>query len=302
MNRAVIVSFFDYGSSFQKVLYNFFLKHCLKWIGYVNKVYVVDSGFGINESPHYKIEIIKKPKQSHWQNMNEMIRQVSEPLLLLMDSDMIIYNPEIIQIYFSALEECDDDIWTILDSSGGTCLGDKYPIMAENKNRAERRRICPYLCFLRRSILPHGFDFTPRGGENWTDSMGVITEQLLEKGIKIQELQDDRSTISLEDDGKITSCQWLDTPPKLWALQENPNLGYYHIRNFGGGLKILDDKNFGLVPNREARRLLAWVYILALKTKSQELIDNILNTFGNSNDSNDYIKQFEKYHSWLEKI
>lgn len=282
MTKCAIIPFFNYGYGHSDVLWKFFLKQMSKWIKYVDKVYIVDSGCNL-EYTDSRVKIIHKGPDSHWKNMNEAIRSSNEELILLLDSDMIVYDPEVVKRGFDDLESGYDAVG-IMDSSGGTDLK-RFSHMCENVYRGERRRLCPYLCFLKKSALRPDFDFTPRGGDEWTDSMGVVTEDLLNDKKKIKELRDDRSTISQEDDGKITSVQWLDAPPKLWALEENPNLGYYHIRNFGGGLKILHDGNFGLVPGREARRLLAWVYVLM-----------------DTNTSQGYVKKFKEYHSWLKKI
>ena len=302
MTKAAIIPFFNYEQGNEQLLWKFFILHAKNWAKYVDKIYIIDSGCNLLtfEGLPNNLGIIKTPQQSHWQNMNEAIRLVPEELLLLLDSDMIIYEPLMVHFGFEQLEKGVYDVMAILDSSGGSPINS--PQFAENDNRFERRRICPYFCFLRKSALRSDFDFTPRGGKNWTDSMGVITEQFIEDGKEIWELQDDRSTISLEDDGKITSTQWLDTPPKKWALKENPNLGYYHIRNFGGGLKILKDKDFGFVPGREARRLIAWVY--ALGEKTGEFIPAIdLRLFAKKvDDWAKYYGAFKKYHFWLEKI
>lgn len=312
MTKAAIIPFFRYEPVYQdnyKVLFKFFQRHFFKWGEFVDKAYIIDSGCNFTPQdilPYdtaNKLEIIKKPAQSHWQNMNEVVREVPEPLLLLLDSDTIIYDRNVVKTYFDALETLDDDVWTIFDTSGGVRLAERFPIMAENKNRGERRRFCPYLCFLRKSILRSNFDFTPIGGEQWMDSMGSITQEILEDHCNVQELQDDRSTISLEDDGRITSCQWLDSSPKKWALEENPDLGYYHIRNFGGGLKILNEGTFGLVPGREARRLLAWVYILGEKTKTFiPAISQRLFTGGQVGKWAEYYEDFKNYHSWIKDI
>jgi len=296
--RAVIVSFFNYQQGNEQLLWKFFLLHAAKWEKYVDKIYAIDSGCGLENSSLEKIQIIRKPAQSHWQNMNEAIREIPEDLLLLLDSDMIIYDPEVVKECFEAIENKGYDAVAILDSSGSIPIND--PRFKENENRFERRRICPYLCFIKKSSLRENFDFTPRGGEFWTDSMGVITEQFVEDRRTIIELPDDRSTISLEDNGRINSCQWLDTPPKKWSMTENPNYGYYHIRNFGGGLKIVKEGNFGLVPGREARRLLAWVYTLADAIKTPIAAFHAVDV---DNDTwNKYYKKFQEYHSWLKNI
>ena len=299
--RSVIVPFFNYGHGNEQLLWKFFLLHLKKWIKFVDEVYVIDSGCNLEVPMNLplgfdKIRIIKKPPQSHWQNMNEAIRDTQADQILLLDSDMIIYNPDIIEAYFRRLDYGYDFV-TILDSSGSRMY------FKENENRAARGRMCPYLCFFRKAALRIDFDFTPRGGEFWTDSMGTVTEQAIEDNRNILEIPDDRATISLEDDGSITSVQWLDTPPKKWSLNEHPNYGYYHIRNFGGGLKLLKEGDFNGVPGREARRLLAWVYVLAEKTKTNILISSAKLHVGDDEETwSKYYQEFNYYHSWLKEL
>lgn len=295
--RSAIVPFFSYGHGNEQLLWRFFLLHATKWSEYVDEIYVIASGFDLDKTDNPKIKIINKPPQSHWQNMNEAIRDTKADQILLLDSDMIIYRPEVIRDNFNKLEKY--DFATILDSSGAKML---FP---ENENRFARGRMCPYLCFFKKDALRLDFDFTPRGNPDWTDSMGTVTEQALEDGKKILELQDDRSTISLEDDGEITSTQWLDTPPKLWAMEENPYLGYYHIRNFGGGLKLLKEQKLSGVPSREALRLLGWVYWLGVKTEDNDLMLKVMELINFKLTpylGRDYLRLFGEYHSWLKYL
>lgn len=288
--RLAIVPFFRYDAdeATKGLLYDFFLLQAKQWSCFVDRILVIDSGCQLTKKID-KLEIFTKGPDSHWENMNQAIRISPEDEIVLLDSDMVIYDPMVIARGFEDLKEY--DCVGIFDGSGGVDMN-KYEIMRENENRFERRRFCPYLFFLNRSALRPNFDFTPRGGDLWTDSMGTITEQVLEDGKRVKELQDDRATISLEDDGGITSCQWLDSPPKKWALDEDPNLGYYHIRNFGGGLKFLIGEPFGAVPGREARRLLAWATVVA-KRVGYTNIPPLDPT---------YLLKFQAYHHWLENI
>ena len=306
MTYAAIIPFFDYGQGNNHILWKFFQLHCKKWIHLFDKVYVVDSGCNLHElgvlpelQANPKLEIIKKPAQSHWQNMNELIREAKEESILLLDSDTIIYDWEKLHSLIKFYEAGEYQAMGMFDGSGGVDMS-QYPIMRENEYRFERRRFCPYFFLLQKKALRPDFDFTPRGGENWTDSMGTVTEQMLEDKVRIFELPDDRSTISLEDTGDITHVQWLDTPPKKWAMKENPDKGWYHVRNFGGALKIIKDKEFGAVPGREARRLLAWAYAMADKAEIPVAIFQSVDV--EVDVWNKYYEAFKEYHSFLNKI
>lgn len=303
MKIAAIVPFFNYGYGNKDLLFKFFCLHAAKWIKYVDEINVVDSGCGLTLPDIPNLKITVAPPQSHWQNMNEAIRNTDADMVLLLDSDTIIYDPEVIQESIEMMEREQLDAYGIFDGSGAQALT-AYPIMRENEDRAERRRFAPYFFFLRKSALRSDFDFTPESGPIWTDSMGSVTRQLLVDKKVIMELPDDRSTISLEDDGTITHTQWLDDPSKHnWSKVENPNYGYYHIRNFGGALKIVKEGEFGLVPGREARRLLMWFVMLSEATKSGYNVEEILSSVDVYTDMwNKYYEEFKKYHWWLEKI
>lgn len=278
--RTVIVAFHRQEPAYEdnyKVLMGLFRRHSEAWLQHVDQLIVIDSGCSFKgwELPcggTGKVSVVRRPPDSHWGNLNQVVRQVDGGKICLIDSDMLIYTPSVINVIFNSLEL--HDAIGILDTSGGHDLS-KYPLMAENVNRSARQRLCPYLCAFWREGLRADFDFTATSGVNHYDSMGLITHQMLEDGLDIVELQDDRSSIYLEDDNRITSTQWLDSPPKLWAIVENPPLGYYHIRNFSGGLNLansywVDRPMFEtlvrITPRREALRLLSWVAIACQKT------------------------------------
>ena len=319
MSYAAIIPFFKYEPALngsEKVLFRFFQLQLRHWIHLVDKVYIVDSGCGITKDDllpelkeHPKVEIITKPPQSHWQNMNETIRHAKEDVVLLLDSDMVIYDWEKLHKLKWLFEQGEYHGMGIFDSSGGVAYDN--PLMQENENRFERRRFCPYFFFLRKDALREDFDFTPRGGKNWTDSMGTVTEQLLEDKKRIFELPDDRSTISLEDTGEITHVQWLDAPPKKWAMRENPDKGFYHIRNFGAALQLdvysqTDEEKFqelvNTMPQREALRLIAWYWVILEKLGDSRKPSRTVIAYGMDSIWPEYMKQFRRYHKYLEKI
>jgi hypothetical protein len=299
--RTVILPYFHYGYAHADLLWKVFLQGAESWAGNVDRIYVVDSGpTGLQVPSTFSlrnVEIVQKPSQSHWANLNQAVA-ANEGNLLIMDMDTIIYDNAAVVKGFEALES-GYDFASILDGSGGVDLTN-YDLMKANENREERRRFAPYFMFLNKKALRPSFNFTPGTGAPWTDSVGYVTIDALKDEKKIFELQDDRATISLEDNGTITSMQWLDTAPKLWALDEHPNLGYYHVRNFGEALRILHNKSFGLVPGREARRLLAWAVTLSNVVGEPidipvELYEHVLG--GERWDK--YLDRFAQYHAWL---
>lgn len=314
MKTAAIVPFFRYEPVFENnynLLFEYFKLHSDRWLKYVDKLYVIDSGCSLGHVSTDKVEIIERPPLSHWQNMNEAIRAVKEDVVLLLDSDMIIYDPEFVGESITHFENANLDGYGIFDNSGSKSL-DEFPIMRENENRAERKRFAPYLFFLRKSALRPDFDFTPTPGKDWTDSMGQITYDLLADGKNIGELPDDRSNIILNDDGTISSTQWLDGANKKWSRVENPRYGYYHVRNWGGSLNVINNyyldkdkfwRTVDVMPKWEMFRLMAWFQIMAERTGLYStLISPIIEEFHMAPTWINYLFKFKEYHSWVKNI
>lgn len=330
--RALIVPFHKEPTIYQdnhKVLMDLFKLHCSKWQHYVDTLYIVDSGgHTISELPGNPefagrdgkvVHIVTEPR-SHWDKLNQVLRgDIKEDYVGIIDSDTLIYQPQVIDRLFAAAEQ--HVIAGILDTSGSADLS-MFEIMRENHNRAARKRICPYFMAFRRDTLRPGFDCSAKAGTPMYDSMGMVTKDWLEDGWGIYEFQDDRSSIYLEDNNQITHTQWLDSPPKLWALEENPKLGYHHTRNFSGGLTLANsywvDKGLHehlvkITPRREALRLLSWVWIACEKTDRDPgfmfpTILELLKAAGSDAAAvklspwSTYIDQVKTYYPWLESL
>jgi glycosyltransferase involved in cell wall biosynthesis len=301
MTRAVVVVFYRHDPIFgdmNLMLPQFFYKHMETWLKYVDAVYIMDNGIGLAEYDNPKVHVVNRDIRSHWAALNEGTEMAKEDAILYLDPDTVIYDPELVDRIFKKIESGFDYVGC-LDTSGSE---DLFP---ENENRGVRRRFTPYLGCLKRSMLPENFDFTPTQGEKWKDSMGTVTDHFVNNNAKIEEIQDDRSTISLEDDGRITHVQWLDSPPKKWSMVEDPNIGFYHMRNFGGSLtivtsfltNILDyEKLAAITPGRELRRLIAWPVVIGEKVGFNFDLPELGEGWEN------YLKEFKKYHSWLGKV
>ncbi len=325
-----------------KVLVDLFMRHAKSWREYVDCIYVIESGFTLTTSERANAvqglmspmgsggvmrftpgttSFISRPPDSHWGNFNAVIREhVKEDIVGLIDSDMLVCDAnKAIRMPFTAIEDGLYAAVGILDNSGNADLS-AYPLMAANENREARKRLAPYLCFFRRDVLRSDFDFTAQSEPVAYDSMGKITHAMLADGVKIGEMRDDRSSIYLEDDNRIISTQWLDTPPKKWATEENPDLGYYHIRNFSGGLNLansywVDSKVHehlvAITPRREALRLLSWLWIACEKTGRDvdfiwPAIVNVI-TKGQPlalprEEWPKYINAIKSYYPWMESL
>lgn len=248
-----------------------------------------------------KLRDIKETNLMHWDAMGKYLKQIKTDVILITDSDTIIYSDDVFRIAEGKLK--DYDVVSILDNSG------KYDLFPANENRDVRRRIAPYLCFIKRdALLSTSLDFTPVNGEY--DSFGRVTHELVKNGAKIYDLEDDRTSVFLNDDNKITIESWLDTPNFKWSYA-GKNLGYYHVRNYSMALTMLGDyktnkeaylQRKSIIPRRELLRLLAWLWIIDDKTGFQNYHPEILTIVNDVKVSNlwtDYINKFREVHAWL---
>lgn len=263
--RAVVVPFFHYHGTTKQtslLLFNFFLKYLSNWKDEADSIYIIDSGDFIPETPG--LTIIKKPRQSHWQNLNEVMRTIKEDKFIILDSDMVIYRPGIIDGIFNDLDIC--HIVSILDNSGTVT---HKPLM-ENENRGERHRLCPYLFGCQTSYFKLiDFDFTPQPAEGYIDSMSKITHQLFSMRPKFKELPDDRWTLYYND-GDFQFFNFSMDITKKWY--KKIDLGYYHLRNMGGALFAYEaykskneawNKVVEITPKEELIRLLSWAQVIS---------------------------------------
>lgn len=320
-SKACIVPFFRYEPSSRgsyKVLFKFFLRHLKTWAGEIDHLYFIDSGPCLSASDKVELDAIVKNTvwtinhQSHWGNLNKYIPQIKEDLFMLIDSDTIISDKNIVKSIFEQLSD-DKEIVSITDGSGGIPVFDQFSAFAANENRDVRRRFAPYLFAARSDLFKRigSFDFTPTTGVNWTDSMGTVTQQLLTLNPVFSELPDDRTTLYYID-GEYKEIAFLDGPQFEWSSRTKNDYGYYHVRNFNGGLylvetKALDRKSYdharSIMPRQEAFRLLGWLWIMNPDETYRNEILSIAEDFGvGSSEFTEYISAFCEFHKWLERI
>lgn len=314
MSKALIVVIHNNSFNFSplwRILWEYFKLELLLWKGTFDKLYLVDNCFGFNESDKdflrlngFNYHIEKIVNISVEDGLNRIFEKVKEDTFLLIHSDTFIYRKEVIEHGFDALRTY--DVATIFDGSGKK-LSDKFPIMRENKYRSERARFCNYLWFGKmKDMRAISCDFTV--SYTYGECASYITEQLLERNVKVHELQDDRSNI-LYDGSSITRVQWLDTPDKLWSNTYPLDLGYYHVRNFSNGFEVVNDFHNNkpsydgrkaMIPKSEILRILAWEKMIANKINEKFAIDDVIHDLGIGLDGwNNYLKEFKSFHSFL---
>lgn len=309
MSTALIISIFNphpRTSTHWRSMIDFWIKCSQKWATEIDTAYINLAGcgdlFNHEDFPFKNVKLFHIDG-SHWGIFNTIVPQITEDNILMIDHDAYIYDDMIFTHAKNSLAN-GYDAFTILDNSGSV---DIFPA---NEDRDIRRRIVPYLCFIKREwfdkIKP--FDFTPIDGIY--DSMGKITNQLVHHGLKIKEIPDDRSTLRLEDDFSISKDKWLDSPAFKWSANstESNDYGYYHVRNAVLGVQLMNEygtdayiNRKSITPFSEMMRSLAWWYFFDKQNNTleqyQHMYINVLDDYGVPLDIwSKYMKEFYNYH------
>lgn len=258
-----------------------FARQYAKWAQYVDKATFVDSNWGITQLPG---TIIPRPGNSHWASLKEMSEKSNADVLLFMDQDMLVVDPTVISLMRKYMEN-GADVITILDSS-------QEEIFPANSQRRGRSRFCPYLCMIRRSlVIEAGYDFDPDSSH---DTMGLMTESIIKRhpDLRLIELPDNRFSVYLRE-GVISANTNLDGPGFSWSepIDEDPDFGYYHVRNATLGLEIIEEfycnkesylRRKAASPDWEVFRSIAWWWLfdeVLGNTKEMERISVVLDDF-----------------------
>lgn len=324
MSTACVVLFHKFEPSQRKnsvILFDYFLRHYCIWGQTVDHLYLIDSGRGIDVERQKQLQalcnnliIFSHEANSHWENMNIVLPQIREDKLLLIDGDTVFSSLQAVENIYNNLNTY--DIVSITDNSGGIDLFNQFPVLAKNEFRDNRRRLCPYLFACKTSLL-HSIgplDFTPLAGDVWTDSMGVVTQRLLELNPSFLELPDDRTSLYFRSNGEHEKSAFLDDPSFEWGRTLQNDYGYYHIQNWSAGHYIVECRQFDKVnfdrvvremPQQEAVRLLAWLYLM-VKDSNLQYSEEIIQSARGFNVSRDlflnYIKEFQQFHQWSLRI
>lgn len=317
MSIAAIVPFYKYcpdDGQAHRHLFEYWLKSLDIWKEEVDKIYFVDSGCGYLDSDYLRIKsrvdtaVFRRPLDSHWSNLNLTIPFVSEDKFVILDSDMFIYRKGVITEIEKQLDN-NYDIVSLLDTSGGIALEDKYPYLKANSFRSIRRRFAPYLFAVNTEYFKSigHIDFTPLGGDQWTDSMGLITDQLLSKNPRLFELDDDRSTLNFKMEGDFYATSFLDSTEYEWSKNPHKDYGFYHARGWGGGHGMIENRRWNqaaywpsqkAMPLQEGMRLLAWQHVMSDEQYHRAIYDCCLDFGVSEARFNEYVTEFKKFHSW----
>jgi len=258
MTRAILVcwhKYTPYGDDFYEPLLDYFLMQMRNYSDEYDMIYFIDSTWNIDPARlnNLKAKIIKvNPSLRYYDAYKEVLPQVEEDLVLLLDDDMVIYRAGVISSAFLLLEGrtsteeevgiLDKDVVSITDTIGTM----EVPLKTGNK-------LCPYFFATRKELLMKYSDIDWGPQMPYTETLGLLTEAMCKDGLKIYEMEDDKSNILFDgtkdgDSGK--------------------DFGYYHVRAGSTIAYLLAEKTYGNPdtyheyiknqPHSEIIRHMAW--------------------------------------------
>lgn len=320
MTRAICIPFHQYQphyGDYYKLYFKNLLNNLEFWKGSFDKLYLIDSDWGFTEEDLEKIrafgvevEVIMKQKEGHhWVQFNTALPYLKEDQILFMDNDVVFYRKGVLAQWFETATNY--DVYTAFDGSGG--LKDKVQERFSLMKELDATRMGSYYFIINQKALSlmKRYDMAPihyRVGTDlpeleyvtvegdWSDSFGYLTIKFLGAGLTFGILEDDRSSIYLQE-GIINKEP--ETPR---------DLGYYHIRNGNLATYMLAtmecdrpayEHSISIVPTREALRILAWANIIdPSPIKSLEVLKSYEIK---EKDWETYLTEFKKYHITWEK-
>lgn len=285
--RAIISAWHKYqpyGSEFYEPIFNFYLQSMKKYENEYDKLYLIDSTWGISDQLSDKVEIIKvNPSLRYYDAYKEMLPLVKEDLVLFMDNDTVVYREGKIKETFDLLEE-ENDVVSIYDS-----IGEYKTDKLNGKNK-----FCPYWFAARKELLMKHRNVEWGDHMPHSETLGLLTEAMLNDGCTTYEIEEDKSSIFFEgvQDG-----------------DKSKDLGYYHIRAGSTPAYLLAEKKYGNrstywsyihnQPRREYLRQLAWYHYMELSTSSDEPANSweIIKDIGVPQlEWINYMNKFKRYH------
>ncbi len=269
MTRAVLVNFHQYqpfGAEFYAPILDFFLYSMKKYKDEYDHLYLLDSTWNIDPA---KLEglnatiIRTNPSMRYYDCFKEVLPQIAEDLVLLVDNDLVIYKPEVIDNTFTLLDLGDHsyDVVSIFDT-----IGEYKTDKLNGKNK-----LCPYWLATRKDLLMKYRDIEWGPTMPYAETLGLLTEAMVNDGLKIYEWEEDKSNILF--DGTKDN-------------EKSKDLGYMHIRAGSTPAYLLSEKKYGNVdtywkylkeqPKSEYLRQLMWFYYMCEQTNNLHKIGNEL--------------------------
>lgn len=307
MTRAILVNFHKYtpfGGEYYEPLLDFFLASMKKYEDEYDHLYLLDSNWEIDPKKieGMKASIIRtNPSMRYYDCFKEVLPQVKEDLVLFMDNDMVVYKPRQIGYTFKLLVDIDviekkdgkireyrPDVVSIYDTCG-EYKTDK--LHGENK-------FCPYWFATEKDflILYKDIDWGPNMPHS--ETLGLLTEAMLNDGVNPDEWAEDKSSIL------------FDGTEQYPEQHVEGGRGYYHIRAGSSPAYLLATKEYGDIdtyndylknqPKSELLRHCMWFWWMTTETENIEVGRKIIEILKDLEITpeqwTEYTKRFEEYH------
>ncbi len=299
MTRAIIQAWHKYtpfGKQFYEPILDFQLQQLKKFQSEFDRVYLIDSTWDIkwtSERNWDKATVIKvNPSLRYYDAYKEVLPQIKEDLVLFMDNDMLVWKEGVIKETFHLLQgdspSSDMDAQTF-EPYDVVSIYDTIGTYQTNKMNG-KNKFCPYWFATRKELLMKYL------GVSWADNMphsetlGKLTEAMLNDNIKPFEWMEDKSSIYMEDNVILRNPL------------ESKKLGYYHVRAGSASAYLLASKNspehehtykeyITNQPKREYLRQCAWYqYMGGDPTPILQDVNVLPEHWKN------YMEEFKKYH------
>lgn len=319
MSRAVCIPFHRYHphyGEYYRVWMNALLNGLAVWGKEFDKLYLIDDYWDFNFEEIDRLsalkipyEIIKRQRDGHhWIQFKTAFPHIKEDHVLCLDNDVLIWQEGVVNSWFAEAET--GKFVTAFDGSGGLSepmqkrflflgalkahrMGSYYFILnREQLELAKQTDLAPVHYEPNQYI--EELNYTTKEGD-WQDSFGVLTYKILSKDPVVHLIDDDRSSIYLEDDGTINKV-----PSKPMKL------GYYHVRNGGHTTYLLSSKLSGaeedykhalaITPRRELLRIMAWHYLAGGYVHVARMLEIAQDVGLDKETWHNYLEEFRRFH------
>lgn len=251
MKRALISCFHaytKYGTEFYVPILDFFLTQMKKFEDEYDMIYLIeDDNWKIDPAKleGMKVKIVHVDVNlRYYEAYQEVLPQVEEDLVLFLDDDSVVYQKGIIEAIFDKIGNVlSPDVVTIIDQIG----------TYKTNKLSNGNKFCPYLFATPKELLMKYREVYWGSDMPEHETLGKLTEKMLDDGAKVYEFPEDKSNILF--DGTKDGEHSKDT-------------GFYHVRAGSTVAYLLAEKNYGSdktywdylnnQPKQELLRHCAW--------------------------------------------
>lgn len=306
--RAVITSFHNYCPMYDHKYFNVISDYFLKnfhefWKDEVDMLYVLDSNWdlfpGVREDYwSSKVTVIQSdPNLRYYNAYKWVLPQIKEDLVFFLDNDMVVYRENVIKSVFGLIDPTQKKTSMIVGQYEVASIYDTCGTYATAKLNG-KNKFCPYLFATSKKLLTKYTEVEWGPGMPEHETLGKLTEKMLDDGIRPYEIEEDKNSIYLVDDTIIR-----DGKPK--------KLGYYHVRAGSTAAYLLTMKHspqnqqywdyLENQPKQEYLRHLAWfAWMAKLTNQDQQILNDalavVVDAKVSSKKFNEYCQEFYKYH------